>query len=690
MQKSVLSILGISPSTASRDYLQNKQQFQLHSLLTEQRHPRTWNLSVVIKEDVTAGLEELLSVDEDIFRKLDRLAEDPDPLERAVAAVRRALEEGDRIFVYGCGSTGRLAKQMESALWRPFWKRIKTSSCWERLQGAVPEGVEDLLIGEMTGGDRALISALEGFEDLQLVGELQLKDRGIRRGDVVFAVTEGGETSSVIGAVLAALGQYGNLTPETIREAASRLFFIYNNPDELLKPYERSRQVLENPGISKINLTTGPQAITGSTRMQATTIETFVLGAVLEAAVQGFLAELLDPEELPNLGFNPGSDLSKRLKSFQALLSGLWEVRQELSRFIRMEADTYTQRGRSCYCAGRALITVFIDCAERSPTFHLHPLDTISEDPSKSWVQVGTPAEDRPAAWKNFLGRPFRGLESDFYRPHFERRISDTYLKATAMSSLAQAGSGQQELYDFSLSEENIRRFAPGAQDLGVVVLMDEEAEALKPRSSESAYNGLLSELEKQGAKTVLLLLGEIPENLRQEIRARLKQSETEENHLVHHIPVAKQGDPMGLEKQTLLKMLLNNHSTAVMALLGRVVGNTMTDVNPSNLKLIGRATFLIQSHVNDCLKQPGWHDRYGPAKPLSYAEANAILFDALESGVGQGTQLSEVAVSIIRILEALRLNRPFTWEEAVRLAEDPGLEEYLGSGFLVSSQKGQ
>lgn len=43
----------------------------------------------------------------------------------------------------------------------------------------------------MTGGDRALISSLEGLEDLQLIGELQLDDHGIGKDDLVFAVTEG-------------------------------------------------------------------------------------------------------------------------------------------------------------------------------------------------------------------------------------------------------------------------------------------------------------------------------------------------------------------------------------------------------------------------------------------------------------------------------------------------------------------
>ena len=43
----------------------------------------------------------------------------------------------------------------------------------------------------MTGGDRALISSLEGLEDLQLIGDLQLEDHKIRKEDIVFAVTEG-------------------------------------------------------------------------------------------------------------------------------------------------------------------------------------------------------------------------------------------------------------------------------------------------------------------------------------------------------------------------------------------------------------------------------------------------------------------------------------------------------------------
>jgi N-acetylmuramic acid 6-phosphate etherase len=64
--------------------------------------------------------------------------------------------------------------------------------------------VGDKIIGELTGGDRALVNALEGFEDLLIIGELQLQQNEVKKGDVVISVTEGGETSSVIGTIQAA------------------------------------------------------------------------------------------------------------------------------------------------------------------------------------------------------------------------------------------------------------------------------------------------------------------------------------------------------------------------------------------------------------------------------------------------------------------------------------------------------
>lgn len=86
-----------------------------------------------------------------------------------------ALENNKKIYIYGCGATGRLAKQIESGTWRPFCRFIKSQdNIWSKLKDQISD-IENMVIGELTGGDRALVSSLEGFEDLQLIGQLQLK-----------------------------------------------------------------------------------------------------------------------------------------------------------------------------------------------------------------------------------------------------------------------------------------------------------------------------------------------------------------------------------------------------------------------------------------------------------------------------------------------------------------------------------
>ena len=62
--------------------------------------------------------------------------------------------------------------------------------------------------------------------------------------------------------------------------------------------------------------------------------------------------------------------------------------------------------------------------------------------------------------------------------------------------------------------------------------------------------------------------------------------------------------DPLHIRSRIALKMLMNAHSTAVMTKLGRVVGNTMTNVRAANLKLIGRATYLAKLHIDDVIRR--------------------------------------------------------------------------------------
>lgn len=70
----------------------------------------------------------------------------------------------------------------------------------------------------MTGGDYALVKSVEAFEDYQNFGRRQAADLGIGPKDMLVAITEGGETSSVIG---------------TVKESAERgaaVYLLFNNP----------------------------------------------------------------------------------------------------------------------------------------------------------------------------------------------------------------------------------------------------------------------------------------------------------------------------------------------------------------------------------------------------------------------------------------------------------------------------
>lgn len=657
----VAAMLGIEPTEESRDYVANKRQFQLHTLLTEQRHPETMDLSRRIAGDTEAGLDALFAVDRDVARTMTAVADDPARLallQQASASMQRALRDGHRLYFYGTGSTGRLAETLESGLWRPFWQRAATLPSWPKIEAALP-GIADRVRGEITGGDRALISSLEGFEDLQLIGRLQLQDNGIEAGDVVFAVTEGGETSAVIGTALRGA--------EVNDNDPSRTWFVYNNPDAVLLPFERSRTVIEHPGITKVNLATGPQSITGSTRMQATTTSLYALGVAMEDAIRGLLEPLLDADELRALGFGDDAGIAARLRDFTALQQAVAATAPEVAAWTDRESGTYAAGKHATYLAQRALMPVFVDVTERAPTFRLAALDRTDAQERRSWIQVWAPTDDPAQAWDTLLRRPFHGLDPALYAAPFDREIEDPWLHRAAARSLALAGEEQQRLYDLAFSDANMARSGPREGDLGAMILLG--AETLDGRGAD-----WLRAFADAGASLTVVRVSDAP------LPAGALQAISPEAQFIELVLPGP--DALELDRTLALKMLLNAHSTGVMAKLGRVVGNTMTAVQPGNLKLIGRATYLIQSHVNAVLASEAWRRANGDHAPLSYADANAVLFDVIDSRRADPALAAspEVELCIVRILESLRTGEDIGWSGALALLRERKLDDYLAA----------
>jgi len=678
-ETTLLKLLNITPSLDSIDFIQNKTRFFLQNVLSEQFHPKTRNFSQLIREDHERGLRQILVSYEDIAKTLDAVAKKTLVLNRLVRSIERAILTGHKIYIYS-GATNGLAKQVESVFWRPFWKKIRgTGKIWNKLETSITENIPDLLIGEMTGGDRALMGSMEGLDDLLLMGWLQLQEHGIEKEDVVICFSEGGDTSSVIGTLQAAVDLWKTDGPYDPQNAQKHLYFIYNNPDEELLSLDRSQSIIEDLGITKINLSTGPQSISGSTRMQAATINAFFFGHVLQSALHRTLKNFLSRKEMARLGYQDSYTLPEELLEFSTILKEIKNNLPAVARISQLEAQTYKARHSVTYFAQRGLHTVLSDCTERSLDFSLPPLDTTKVINRRSWTQVWTPTSGLDESWQAFLGRDFRGLDPAFYKDPFSKVIADPRVKNMALEHLEHTEENQNFLYDFSLASFNLTNRGPRNGDLGVCVLMDpEDADLSEKNSYLRKFLSLFTGNNKNSA--ILFVHGQREKDIKERVD-NLPASERITRDAMVTVFVDSTNDPLAINKHVALKILLNTHSTAVMADLGRVVGNTMTHIRPSNLKFIGRATHLIQSHVNDTINNPEWIKPYGIRKPISYGEANAVLFESMRYFKDKNTYTeigSEAALSIIHILESLRQKSGVSQDEAYEIMKNKGLTFYL------------
>lgn len=317
--------IAIAKQKAS-DFLAIAEQFRLGDLPTEAQHPKTKNLSTMAVNDLNQALRLMREVDCDALRSTHEKCSD---ILKLAHSMQQVLHAGGRIFFVGCGATGRLSLSLE-VLWR---ESVDRTHPWH-----------DRVRSLMAGGDVALIRSIENFEDHPTFGARMLDEAGFSEGDLLIATTEGGETPYVIGAALRA------------PQLSSRThWFLYCNPAELLiAKLERCKQVLLHPQLEKINLTVGPMAISGSTRMQASTVLMLAAGTAL----------------FESLKEHPSFDSIENAIDNLLGHHGSLEVTQ-LAPFIEFESSCYTKGQTLIYETTDYGITVLTDTTERSPTFSL-------------------------------------------------------------------------------------------------------------------------------------------------------------------------------------------------------------------------------------------------------------------------------------------------------------------------------
>ena len=575
----------------AEEFLSREQAFRLGELLTESSHSKTKALSQTGKDDLPAAIRLLQSVDDDIPQAMEKVLQQ-DSFQKLVEAFIEAMRNEKRIFFTGCGATGRLSILLEAA-WRRFWQNSK-----QNLSENIPD-LEDRVFSVMAGGDFALIKSVEGYEDFSDFGQYQMKEHNVQPGDVVVAITEGGETPFVIGTAWEGL------------DAGARVFFVYNNPTEVLSRHvKRSREIIEELSITKLDLTTGPMAITGSTRMQATTAELFVVGSALETALVRFLKDKLPKKKILKLGLNqlePAnylrllSELMKQLSSDQAV--------DTLARVTRFEESIYRSGGLITYMADSFLLDVLTDTTERSPTFMLPAFrkygDTLSPN---SWAFVKDPFRTTENAWHALLQREPRGL-------NWQRSIYEQ-LKAPPGMQAQPPKLDNSEIYKFMIGNESDPSRTDAPDSALVVITTGDETDAL--------MHTALQEFGPQYNKSAALVIG--------------STDNTPLSDETFQFPCNLTNSPLQLWHHLAVKLILNTLSTATMVRMDRVIGNAMVWLSPSNKKLIDRGSRLI-SQQTDC----------------SYEQACIALHEAIEEVESERRQGKEVPSPVALAIKRLR-----------------------------------
>jgi N-acetylmuramic acid 6-phosphate etherase len=233
------AVAGANPPMPMHQEHEPPDLSELAAAATEQRNPR----SAAMDQLGTAELVGLFIREEDEVTRA--LAAARDALTAAVDLVAAALQAGGRLFYTGAGTSGRLGVLDASEIPPTF--------------GAPP----DLVQGIIAGGASALHAAVEGAEDQPEMGELAVVGRGVREGDVVCGIATSGRTPFVLGSLRRA------------RALGAKTILLTCNP---------ARTRTESWDV-EIDLATGPELVTGSTRLKAGTATKVVLNILSTCAM---------------------------------------------------------------------------------------------------------------------------------------------------------------------------------------------------------------------------------------------------------------------------------------------------------------------------------------------------------------------------------------------------------------------
>jgi len=207
---------------------------EIKTLQTENRNQSTINI------DSVSTIEMLQMINNEDKKVALAVEKEIENISKAVDIIVEKLHNGGRLIYIGAGTSGRIAI-------------LDASEC-PPTYGTDP----DLVQAFIAGGDKAIVRSIEGAEDDSELGANELKAIDFNCKDVLIGIAASGRTPYVLGAIDYAVS-VGAVT-----------IGISNNPDSIL---DKACDISICP-------VTGPEAVTGSTRMKAGTSQKLVLNMI--------------------------------------------------------------------------------------------------------------------------------------------------------------------------------------------------------------------------------------------------------------------------------------------------------------------------------------------------------------------------------------------------------------------------
>ncbi|WP_217589349.1 N-acetylmuramic acid 6-phosphate etherase [Lentibacillus saliphilus] len=212
---------------------------KLSTLTTEMRNSNSSNIDTKSTMEILKVINaEDMTVAQSVQAVLPQIGD-------VVEAVYESLKQGGRLFYVGAGTSGRIGI-LDAVECPPTFSTTP-----------------DVVQAVMAGGTQAFIEAVEGAEDDEGLGAKDLEERGLTELDVVIGIAASGRTPYVIGS----LNYARQLGAKTVSLSS-------NTGSEISKCADISIEVM-----------TGPEVLTGSTRMKAATAHKMILNMVTTASM---------------------------------------------------------------------------------------------------------------------------------------------------------------------------------------------------------------------------------------------------------------------------------------------------------------------------------------------------------------------------------------------------------------------